>query len=74
MIYSVCHCAVGVKANVLQYIGFERQVAALLILPKRWHFYSFISRFIVALSFFSMTGNVEYMQSRRLRVSNLSNR
>ena len=36
---TVCFCAVGAKANVLQSVGFVRWIAALLILPKRWHFF-----------------------------------
>jgi len=36
-------------------VGSVGRIAPLLILPKRWFFYSFIYRFIVALTFFSMT-------------------
>jgi len=40
-------CAVGAKANVLQSIGFVYWVAALLILPKRWHFAFIFRSFVV---------------------------
>jgi len=39
--YECCRSAVGAKANVLQSVGFERWIAALLILPKRWLFFHF---------------------------------
>jgi hypothetical protein len=44
---------VGVKANVLHCVGYERGDAALLILLKRWHFFFHFSvRFLsVVLSF-----------------------
>jgi hypothetical protein len=53
---------VGVKANVLHCVGYERGDAALLILLKRWHFvFHFSVRFLSVVLSFRVAHNVDVL-------------